>query len=73
MGEMLKVAYESKVDVDMSKWTSDEAKDLRVKMRECQNQMEYLAYKHNLYLKEFNKLKSDYEDLIGVVDDKSIQ
>lgn len=58
--------YDSKVKVDMSAYGSDEVKELRVKMRECQSQMEYLGYKYSLYQKEFDALKKEYDKKLGV-------
>lgn len=60
---------ENKIEVDMTSYVSDEAKDLRAKIKLCQNQMDYLAYKYNLFLKKQEDFRKEYQTLIGVSDD----
>ena len=63
-----------KIDVDMTAFVSDEAKALRKKIKSCQDQMDYLAYKYNLYVKQQNDFRKEYHKLIGVEEDgKSVQ
>lgn len=61
--------YESKVEVDMTPYTSERVKELRSLVRECQSQMEYLSYKHNLYADKCNEYKKEYFELLGVKND----
>lgn len=58
-----------KIEVDMTAFVSDEAKALRAKIKSCQNQMDYLAYKYNLYNKKQRSFMDEYEKLIGVEKD----
>lgn len=58
-----------KIDVDMTAFVSDEAKSLRSKIKSCQNQMDYLAYKYNLYVKKQNDFRKEYQKLLGVEED----
>lgn len=62
-----------KIDVDMSAFMSDKAKDLRSKIRSCQSQLDYLAYKYELYQKKQESFKQEYLKLLGVNDGKSVQ
>lgn len=58
-----------KIDVDMAVFVSDEAKALRRKIKSCQDQMDYLVYKYNLYLKLQNDFRKEYQELLGVGED----
>lgn len=63
-----------KIDVDMTAFVSDEAKALRKKIKSCQDQMDYLAYKYNLYLKTQEDFRKEYQKVIGVDEhDKPVQ
>lgn len=58
-----------KIDVDMTAFLSDEAKALRRKIKSCQDQMDYLAFKYNLYVKKQDGFRKDYQKLLGVEED----
>lgn len=58
-----------KIEVDMTAFMSDEAKSLRAKIKFCQNQMDYLSYKYNLYVKIQNDFREEYRKLLGVDED----
>lgn len=58
-----------KIEVDMTGFVSDEARSLRAKIKSCQNQMDYLAFKYNLYVKKQNDFLKDYQKLLGVEED----
>lgn len=67
------VKYE-KIEVDMTAYISDEAKALRKKIKSCQDQMDYLAFKYDLYKKELEGFTKEYNKILGVeVNDKPIQ
>lgn len=66
--EMTENNYEQ-IEVDMTSFVSNDAKSLRSKIKACQNQMDYLVYKYNLYLKKQKEFLSEYNKLIGVEED----
>lgn len=63
---MEKTENDNKIDVDMTAFVSDEAKDLRSKIKFCQSQMDYLVYKYNLYVKKQDDFRKEYQKLLGV-------
>lgn len=73
MEKMEQEINDYKIEVDMSAFVSDKAKDLRSKIRSCQSQLDYLAYKYELYAKKQEQFKSEYLKLLGVENDKSVQ